>query len=240
MPDRAAIVTGASTGIGLAIARVLGEEGFGLTVASRRPERIAEAAGQLRGAGCEVEEVGADLATEEGVRAVVAAHRARFGRLDALVNSAGVGAGAAVAELVTKRVDLQLDLNLRAPILFYGECVDLLRAAAAERGSALVVNMASIAGKSGQPWLSVYSATKAGVIAFTEAMNRELAGDGVKSVALCPGFVDTEMTEYIKGQVSAEEMIQPSDVAEAVRFVLGTSRHCLIPEIVFQRPGEDV
>src|SRR3712207_6966167 len=118
---------------------------------------------------------------------------------------------------------MQLDLNLRAIILFYRECADLLRAAGAEHRNALVVNTSSISGKSGQPWLSVYSATKAAVIGWTQAMNKELNGDGIKSVALCPGFVDTPMTDFVKGQVAAEEMIRPEDISEAVRYLLKTS-----------------
>src|SRR5687768_2768262 len=102
MPDRAALVTGASSGIGLAIAHVLGEQGYGLTVAARRPEKLAGAAEELRGKGYAVEAVPANLTSEEDVQRVVAAHRDRYGRLDALVNSAGVGVGAAVAEIETK------------------------------------------------------------------------------------------------------------------------------------------
>ena len=240
MPDRAALVTGASSGIGLAIAEVLGETGHRLTVAARRPEKLADAVEQLRGKGYEVEEVAANLTSEEDVQRVVAAHRERFGRLDVLVNSAGVGVGAAVADMQTKRVDMQLDLNLRAIVLFYRECVDLLRAAGAEHRNALVVNLSSISGKSGQPWLSVYSATKAAVIGWTEAMNKELNGEGVKSVALCPGFVDTPMTEFIREQVKPEDMIKTEDIAGAVRFLLALSPACVVPEIVFQRPGEAI
>jgi len=101
-----------------------------------------------------------------------------------------------------------------------------------------VVNTSSISGKSGQPWLSVYSATKAGVVGYTQAMNKELNGDGIKNVALCPGFVETPMTEFVREHVAAEDMIRVEDIAEAVRFVLRTSPNCVVPEIVFQRPGE--
>jgi NAD(P)-dependent dehydrogenase (short-subunit alcohol dehydrogenase family) len=238
MPERAALVTGASSGIGLAIARMLGEEGYGLTLAARRPEKLAEAAAGLRDAGCELEEVAANMADEADIQRVVAAHRERWGRLDVLVNNAGVGVGSTVADVVTKRVDMQLDVNLRAVILFYRECADLLRAAGAEHANALVVNMSSISGKSGQPWLSVYSATKAAVVGWTQAMNKELNGDGIKSVALCPGFVDTPMTEFVREQVPQGEMIRPEDISEAVRYLLKTSPYCVVPEIVFQRRGE--
>ena len=238
--QRAAIVTGASSGIGLAIADVLGQEGFALTVAARRPDKLEQAADGLKAKGYDVEAVAAMLGDEEGVKAVVDAHRARFGRLDVLVNNAGVGIGAAVAEIETRKLDIQLSTNLRSIILFYRECVEMLRAAGAEHHAALVVNTASIAGKRGQPWLSVYSATKAAVVGWTQAMNKELNGDGIKSVALAPGFVETPMTEFVREHVPAEDMIRVEDVAEAVRFVLKTSPNCVIPEIVFQRVGESL
>jgi NAD(P)-dependent dehydrogenase (short-subunit alcohol dehydrogenase family) len=238
MAERAAIVTGASSGIGLAIARMLGEEGYGLTVASRRPEKIEATAAELEKAGCDVEHVAGDMGSEEAIRRVVDTHRDRFGRLDVLVNNAGVGIGASVNEIQTKYLDMQLAVNLRSTILFYRECTELLKKAGAEHGNALVVNTASIAGKSGQAWLSVYSAAKHGIVGFTQAMNKELNGEGVKSCALCPGFVDTAMTDFVKGSVPAEEMIRPEDVAEAVRMLLRVSPACVIPEVVFQRPGE--
>jgi NAD(P)-dependent dehydrogenase (short-subunit alcohol dehydrogenase family) len=240
MPNRAAIVTGASSGIGLAIAKVLGEEGFALTVASRTQEKIDEAARQLAEAGVDVQAVAANMASEEDIQRVVAAHGDKYGRLDVLVNNAGVGAGATFDQHSTKRIDLQLAVNLRSIVLFYRECADLLRAAGAEHRNAVVVNLSSISGKSGQPFLSVYSATKAGVIGYTQAMKNELNHAGVKSVALCPGFVETPLTEFIREQVKAEDMIRVEDIAEAVRFVLRTSPNCVVPEIVFQRPGEDL
>lgn len=240
MPDRAAIVTGASRGIGFALAETLGTEGYALTVTARKPDTLEQAAGQLREQGFTVEHVVANLIDEEAVREVVARHRERYGRLDVLVNNAGVGIGAPADGHQAKFIDLQLAVNVRALVLFYRESADLLRAAGAEHGKALVVNLASIAGKSPQPWLSVYSATKAAVAAYTVAMNKEFSKHGVKSVALAPGFVDTDMTDYVKDRVPAEEMLRPSDIAEALRFLLRLSPACLIPEIVFQRPGEIV
>jgi NAD(P)-dependent dehydrogenase (short-subunit alcohol dehydrogenase family) len=238
MAQRAAIVTGGSSGIGLGIARVLGEEGYAVTVAARRPEKLEEAVEGLRADGYDVNSVSGNLADEAVVQEVVRSHRERFGRLDVLVNNAGVGAGEAVGELTTKKVDLQLAINLRSPILFYRECTELLRAAGAEHRCALVVNTASISGKSGEPWLSVYSATKAAVVGFTQAMHKELGGDGIKSTALCPAFVDTPMTDFVKEQISAEDMIQVSDVAEIVRVLLKMSPGCIVPEVQFLRPGD--
>jgi NAD(P)-dependent dehydrogenase (short-subunit alcohol dehydrogenase family) len=238
--DRAAIVTGASSGIGLAIARVLGEEGFAITMAARRPEKLDAAAAGLAADGFDVHAVAANLSDEAEIQKVVAAHREKYGRLDVLVNNAGVGVGASVADIQTKRLDLQLDINLRSIVLFYRECIGLLREAAAERKTALVVNTSSISGKHGEPWLSIYSATKHGVVGWTEAMNKELGKEGIKSLALCPAFVDTPMTDFVKDHVPADEMIRPEDVAESVRFMLRVSPACVVPEIMFVRPGESM
>ncbi len=238
MADKAALVTGGSSGIGLAIARALAEDGYKLTVSSRRAEKLEAAAEDLRSGGAEVLDVAANMTDEDDMTSVVEAHREKYGRLDVLINNAGVGIGEAMHELSTKKVDMQLDVNLRAIILMTRECLPMLREAGKEHGKALIINTASVAGKSPQPWLSVYSATKAAVLAWSQSTQKEVAGDGIGVTALAPGFVDTPMTEFVKGQVPAEEMIRPEDLAEAVRFLLKTSPYCVVPEIVFLRPEE--
>jgi NAD(P)-dependent dehydrogenase (short-subunit alcohol dehydrogenase family) len=238
--QRAAIVTGASSGIGLAIARVLAEEGFGVTMTARRPEKLEAAAQGLAGDGFDIQSVAANVAEEAEIQRVVSAHRDRYGRLDVLVNNAGVGVGALVGEIESKRLDMQLGVNLRSIILFYRECLSMLKEAAAEHKNVLVVNTSSISGKHGEPWLSVYSASKHGVVGWTEAMNKELGSEGIKSTALCPAFVDTPMTDFLKEQVSPDDMIRPQDIAEAVRYMLKVSPACVIPEMMFLRPGEAV
>jgi NAD(P)-dependent dehydrogenase (short-subunit alcohol dehydrogenase family) len=238
MAERAALITGASSGIGLAIARALGEEGYALTVSARRREKLEEAAEGLRSDGFKVLSIAANMTEEEDVVGVFAEHREAYGRLDILVNNAGVGIGAPMDEIKTKYLDMQLSVNLRSLIIGTREGLPLLREAGAEHGKALIVNTASIAGKSGQAWLSVYAATKGAVINFTQSTHREVGNAGIQCTALAPGFVDTPMTEFAKGQVPGEEMIRPEDIGEAVRFLLRTSRNCHVPEIVFTRPGE--
>jgi NAD(P)-dependent dehydrogenase (short-subunit alcohol dehydrogenase family) len=235
--ERAALVTGGSSGIGLAIARALGQDGYGLTVSARRPEKLEEAAEGLRSEGLEVEARQANMTQEEDVKALAEAHRERFGRLDVLVNNAGVGIGGPIAEAETKKLDMQLDVNLRAVYLMTRECIPLLREAGAEHRKALIVNTASIAGKMGQGWLAAYSATKFGVVGLTQAMHRELGQDGIQCTALCPGFVATDMTDWVQ-DVPKEQMIQPADIAEAVRYLLRTSPACFVPELQFIRPGD--
>ena len=238
MAERAALITGGSSGIGLAIARALGEDGYGLTVSARRPEKLESAAEDLRSAGMDVLSVPANMADEAALRSLVTAHKERFGRLDVLINNAGVGIGEAMDSLTTKYVDMQLAVNLRAVILMTRECLPMLRDAGAEHGKALIVNTSSVSGKAGQAWLSVYSATKAAVIGFSQATQMEISGQGIQVTALAPVFVDTPMTDFAKEQVAAEAMIRPEDIAEGVRFLLRTSPNCIVPEIVFLRPGD--
>src|SRR4051794_17131173 len=169
MAERAALVTGGSSGIGLAIARMLGEQGYGLTVAARRPEKLDEAVKSLTDAGYDAHAVAANLGDEDGIKEVVEAHRDRFGRMDVLINNAGVGIGGPIAEHETKKLDIQIGVNLRGVYLTLRESIPMLKAAGAEHGKALAVNTASIAGKAGQAWLAAYSMTKAGVVGLSQA-----------------------------------------------------------------------
>jgi NAD(P)-dependent dehydrogenase (short-subunit alcohol dehydrogenase family) len=221
----AALVTGGSSGIGFAIARMLRDEGFELTLVSRRPERIEAAAAELGAAG-----LAADMADAEDCARAVAEHRDRFGRLDVLVNSAGVGIGGRVEDLPVKSLDLQLDVNLRGLFLVTQAAIPLLRES---RG--WIVNLGSIAGTIPTPGLATYGATKAAVIALTRSLNEELAADGVRAVALCPGFVDTPMAQW--SGIEPANMIRPEDCAEIVRMCLRLSPQARIPQVVGERMG---
>src|SRR5215208_4018130 len=143
MAPRAALITGGSSGIGLAVARALGEDGYVLTLSARRPDKLEEAAGQLRSDGIDVNAVPANMAKEEDIQALASSHKERFGRLDVLMNNAGVGIGGAIHEAETKKLDMQLDVNLRAVYLMSRETIPLLKEASKEHGKALVVNTAS-------------------------------------------------------------------------------------------------
>ena len=237
MVTRTALVTGGSSGIGLAIARVLAEEGFALTLSARRPDKLESAADELRAAGAEVLAVAGNVAQEADVMGVVARHRDAYGRLDVLVNNAGLGVSGPIDEVATKHLDMQLAVNLRSMILFYREAMPMLRAAGLD-GGALVVNTSSITGKIGTAGLSVYSATKHGMVGFTEAMNQELRDARIKSCVLCPAYVDTALSDYVKDSVGAENMIRVEDIGESVRFLLRLSPHCIVPELIFRRPAD--
>jgi NAD(P)-dependent dehydrogenase (short-subunit alcohol dehydrogenase family) len=230
----AAFVTGASSGIGLALASMLADEGHDLTVLARRPDRLAAAADGLRSRGVEVHEQAADVGDEAALVAAFAAHAHRFGRLDVLVNNAGVALPSALADISLTSVEAQLGLNIRAVVLAYREAAPLLVKAAAERDRAVVLNVASVVGRDGRPPLSVYSATKAAVIAFTQAMQKELGPAGVRSCAICPSFVDTPFTDLFKDRIPAHTMIRPQDVAALARPLLHLSAACVVPELIIE------
>jgi NAD(P)-dependent dehydrogenase (short-subunit alcohol dehydrogenase family) len=221
----AALVTGGSSGIGFAIARMLQDEGFELTLVSRRAERIEAAAAELGAAA-----IAADVAEAEECTRVVAEHRDRFGRLDVLVNSAGIGIGGRVEDLPAKHHDLQLAVNLRGLFLVTQAAIPLLR-----ESKGWIVNLASIAGTLPTPGLATYGATKAAVIALTRSLNDELDTDGVRAIALCPGFVDTPMAQW--SGIEPDEMIRPEDCAEVVRMCLRLSPAARIPQVVIERMG---
>jgi NAD(P)-dependent dehydrogenase (short-subunit alcohol dehydrogenase family) len=220
-----ALVTGGSSGIGLAIARMLREEGFELTLASRTREKVEAAAAEL-GAHA----IAADMSKEEDCVRVVSAHAERFGGMDVLVNSAGIGIGGKVESLQTKHLDLQLGVNLRGLLLVSREAIPLLK-----QTKGWIINLASIAGTAPTPGLTVYGATKAAVIALTRSVNAELEADGVRAIALCPGFVDTPMADW--SGLAPEEMIQPADCAEIVRMCLRLSPRARVPQVVIERVG---
>jgi ketoreductase len=223
---KAALVTGGSSGIGLAIARLLRDEGFELTLASRTREKIEAAADELGALA-----VAADVSKEDDCRRVVDEHRERHGGLDVLVNSAGIGIGGRIDELAAKHVDLQLDINLRGLMLVTAAALPLLRES---RG--LIVNLASIAGTVPAGSLPVYAASKAAVISFTRSLNQAEEEHGVRATALSPGFVDTPMAEW--SGLESDEMIQPEDCAEVVRTLLRLSPRARIPHVVIERMGE--
>src|SRR3954463_10989328 len=224
--DRAALVTGGSSGTGLAIARMLRDEGYDLTLASRRPEKVEAAAEELGAVA-----VAADVGDEAACERLVAEHRDRFGRLDVLVNSAGIGIAGTVEQLPAKHLDLTIGVNLRGLFLVTQKAIPLLR-----ESHGWIVNLASIAGTLPTPGLSAYGATKAAVISVTRSLNEELDGDGIRAIAICPGFVDTPMAEW--SGLQSDEMIQPEDCAEVVRTLLRLSPRARIPHVVIERLGE--
>ncbi len=220
-----ALVTGGSSGIGLAIARMLRDEGYALTLASRTKEKVEAAAAQL-GAHA----IAADMGDADDCRSCVEKHVATHGGLDVLVNSAGIGIAGRVEDQPAKHMDLMLGINLRGLALVTQAAIPHLRST---RG--WIINLASIAGTVAVPILPIYAATKAAVISLTKSLNGDLDADGIRAIAICPGFVDTPMAAF--SGLPGEAMIQPEDCAEVVRMCLRLSPNARVPQVVIERVG---
>ena len=225
--EKAALVTGGSSGIGLAIARALREDGYALTLAARTREKVEAAAVEL-GAFA----VPADVLEEKDCQRLVAAHAEQHGRLDVLVNSAGIGIAGTLEETTAKQWDLQHGVNLRGLFLVTRAALPLLKETHGH-----VINLASIAGTLTAPGLGAYGAAKAAVIALTRTLNAEYEADGIRATALCPAFVDTPVASWTG--IARDRMIQPEDCADLVRALLRLSPSARVPQIVVERLGAD-
>ncbi|MFI6937355.1 SDR family NAD(P)-dependent oxidoreductase [Streptomyces sp. NPDC050287] len=242
---RTALITGASRGIGAAIACRLAADGWDLTLSARSPDPLRTLADELRAEhGVRVHTAAGDMAEETDVRGVAEQHLAAYDRLDALVLSAGMGQAGAIADFPLHRLDKQYAVNLRAPFQLIQECLPALRATTAlpvDHGGvhtgARIVAIASITGVTAEPSLAAYAATKAAVLSLCESVNVEESAAGVSACAVAPGYVDTDMTAWMHDRLAPEDMITAEDVAEIVSTVVRLSRTAVVPSVVLTRPG---
>jgi short-subunit dehydrogenase len=223
-----ALITGASSGIGDAFARALRRRGRSLVLVARRRERLLALQRELGGeAGVWV--ISADLAAPKGVEGVLRELDERGLEIDLLVNNAGVGHTAPFVDQPGDRIRGMIDLNVRA-------VVDLARGllpAMVARGQGAVINVASNAAFQPVPYLSVYAATKAFVLSFTEALATELRGTGVRVQALCPGVTATEFLEVAETSsgllINRLPMLTSEEVVEASLRGLGAGKLRVVP-----------
>ncbi len=235
-----ALVTGASRGIGRAIAGRLAALGYNLTLSGRRRDALEETARALAGSadGIGIQVVPADMASEDDVREL-ARQAGHLGSLDFLVLCAGVGSSGPVAGYPMHRFDRQVTVNLRAPFVLIQECLPLLRQAAAwhpDRG-ARIVAIASSTGVVSEPGLAAYAATKAALISLCASVNAEESASGVSATAISPGYVDTDMSAWVRDRVAREEMIKPADIATLVAAISTLSPQAVVPHVLVTRPG---
>jgi NAD(P)-dependent dehydrogenase (short-subunit alcohol dehydrogenase family) len=237
MTRRAALVTGASRGIGRAIAQRLAGEGFDLTLAARTAATLDEVAASVR--GVDVLTVPGDMAVPEDVDRLVDTHLERFGRLDVLVVNAGTGTIAPIEATSPSRFDKQLAVNFAAPFRLVSRSLPALRRTAGENPhhGAKVVAVASVTGMVAEAGMAVYAATKAALISFCETVNVEASADGVSATALAPGYVDTDMSEWIRGEIPPETMLTVDDIAELAVCVTRLSARAVVPTIPIVRAG---
>lgn len=237
--SRSALVTGASRGIGRCCAQLLAEEGWDLTVSGRDSAALSQAAAELADIGVGVQAVAADMAVEAEVRELAQAHANRFGSLDLLLLSAGVGSSGPVAGYPMRRFDRQIAVNLRGPFALIQECLPQLRQAAVLNPGqgARIVAIASLTGLVPEPGLAVYAATKAALISLCQSVNTEESARGVSATAISPGYVDTEMSAWVRDHIRPADMIGPADIAQLAVVLSRLSPQAVISSIPVARAG---
>ncbi|MGI5274097.1 SDR family NAD(P)-dependent oxidoreductase [Nonomuraea sp. CA-218870] len=235
----AALVTGASRGIGLAIAERLAAGGHDLTICARGGEALSAAAGGLAAHGTAVRAEAADMAAEDDVRRLAGAHVDAYGRLDVLVVAAGVGTAGPVETAPLHRFDKQFAVNVRAAYTLVQALVPTLRATAAARPDrgVKIIMLSSITGVFPEPGLAAYGASKAALISLCRSLNAELSAEGVTATAICPGYVDTDMSAWVHDRIDPAGMIRTSDIAELAMSLTRLSPQAVVSELVVTRPG---
>ena len=241
LAGKVAVVTGGTRGIGLAVARSLADDGASVVVSGRDPGRLENAAKELEGLGASALAVAADAAKREDADRLVEAAKERFGRIDVLVNNAGITRDQLLVRMKDDDWDQVLDTNLRGVFLMTRAAGKVMM----RQKSGRIVNVSSAAGAMGNAGQANYSAAKAGVIGFTKATARELAHWNILVNAVAPGLIETDMAaaipaearETLMQQVPLKRIGTAKEVAEVVRFLAGEGAGYITGQVIHVNGG---
>lgn len=223
LSGQTAVVTGASQGLGRAIARALGASGAKVGCVARSADKLAETVAAIVAAGGQAEPLPCDVRQSQAVDALIDDLAQRWGKIDILVNNAGITRDTLLPRMTDEEWDEVINTNLRGAFLFARACSRHMMRARYGR----IINISSVSGLIGNPGQTNYSASKAGLIGFTRSLSRELAGRKVTINAVCPGFIESDMTKVLgeavieeaKKRIPAKRLGVPEDVAACVLFL---------------------
>lgn len=243
LAGKVALVTGASSGIGAAAALCLAEAGARVVVCARRTARLAGLVAQIEAAGGAALAIPGDMTLEDDARGAVEKTVAAFGRIDILINSAGIMEAGGIENCDTAIYRRVIDINLMGTVYTSAAAVPHMLA----QGGGDIITISSLAGRKGGPMTSAYSASKHAVNMMIDGMRQELGGRNIRVTTLMPGATETEVADSIsdpqwrsaiKAHVSKDGAVQPRDIGEAVVFILAMPRRTNISEIAI-RPTID-
>lgn len=231
LDGKVAIVTGASRGIGRAISLALAREAVTVVLAARAVDKLKETAEQVTAAGGKAQIIPTELTDEQSIKNLVRATSERFGRLDILINNAGITHSAKLEETSTEDWDRCIRTNARAPFILCREALPLLRRSEA----AYIINIASVVGVKAYPLQSAYTASKHALRGMTMALAEELRGSNVRVHLLCPGGVDTDLVKKVRPDIKRQDLMQPEEIAELVLYLVTHKGNAVIDELHIRR-----
>lgn len=212
-----ALVTGASRGIGLAIARELADTGYDLALVARSGAALSQVAAEIEAASSvRVKAITADLAGEDSYASIVAQTVEAFGGIDLLVNCAGLAQQGSFTKVQPAEWDAIFRVNAKAPFFLCKEALPYLK----QSPKPIIINIASVVGFKGYINQSVYASSKHALTGFTKVLAKEVQPFGIRVHLISPGGVATEMVKQMRPDIKADELLQPEEIAEIVRFLV--------------------
>jgi len=231
LKDKVAIATGASRGLGREIAVALGGEAATVVLAARDKAMLEETAQLVDRGGGKADVVVLELTQEQSIKNLIRHTQQRFGRLDILVNCAGVTHSAALEQTATSDFQRCMAVNAQGPFILCREALPLLRKA--ER--ACIINISSVVGIKGYPLQSAYTASKHALRGMSISLAEELRNTNVRVHVICPGGIDTEMVSQVRPDINKDELIEPGEIAELVLYLATHSGNAVIDELHIRR-----
>lgn len=230
----ATVVTGASTGVGRAVAKQFAQNGSNVVLAARTADDLQNAQSDVEKLGVDALSVPTDVSDREQCFALIEQTVERFGRVDVLVNNAGIGLYKPVEEVLPEDLDKTLSVNFRGAMYCAQAAYDHMR----EQGSGHIINVASIAGKMGLPGESAYNASKFAMLGFGQSLKKEAIHHGVRVDNLCPGGIDTPFWHKVPNPPDTSNFLTAEDVAGLVSYVVSTSERMVFEDIMVNPKAE--